>query len=202
MPRSKSAVCGLATAAGLSSRMGDFKPLLPLRGKTVIENTVDSMLAGGTKTVVVVVGYRGQELERLLCERYGSQVIVAWNRDYAQTDMLRSIQIGCGMLPACDGFFLLPGDMPLVRQSTFQKVLETWETGQFDMVFPTLEGRRKHPPLISAKMIPEILSFSGDGGLRQLWTRFEDRIGYVPVDDQGVEIDLDTPEDYRSCQKG
>jgi CTP:molybdopterin cytidylyltransferase MocA len=195
------AICGLVTAAGLSSRMGDFKPLLPLHGKTVIENTVDSLLVGGAKTVVVVVGHRSQELKRLLCERYGSQVMIAWNRDYSQTDMLRSIQIGCGMLPVCDGFFLLPGDMPLVRQSTFQKVLETWETGQFDVVFPTLEGRRKHPPLISAGMIPEILAFSGVGGLRQLWARYEDKIGVVPVDDQGVEIDLDTPEDYRSCQK-
>lgn len=31
---------GLITAAGLSSRMGDFKPLMPLCGRTVIENTV------------------------------------------------------------------------------------------------------------------------------------------------------------------
>jgi CTP:molybdopterin cytidylyltransferase MocA len=200
MGRSEKTICGLVTAAGLSSRMGEFKPLLPLRGRTVIENTVDSLLIGGADAVVVVVGYRGQELERLLCERYGAQVVIAWNRDYARTDMLRSVQIGCGRLPVCNGFFLLPGDMPLVRRDTVQKVLQVWKTGGADIVFPTLGGRRKHPPLISAKMIPEILTFSGDGGLRQLWEQAEDRIGYAPVDDQGVEIDLDTPEDYGACQ--
>ncbi len=38
---------GLILAAGLSSRMGDFKPLMPLRGKTLIENTIDSLLLCG-----------------------------------------------------------------------------------------------------------------------------------------------------------
>ena len=33
-------ICGLIVAAGLSSRMGCFKPLLPLRGKTVIEKEI------------------------------------------------------------------------------------------------------------------------------------------------------------------
>ncbi|MBR4870290.1 MAG: NTP transferase domain-containing protein, partial [Oscillospiraceae bacterium] len=32
---------GVVAAAGLSSRMGAFKPLLPYAGKTVIESTVD-----------------------------------------------------------------------------------------------------------------------------------------------------------------
>ena len=38
---------GLIPAAGLSSRMGDFRPLMPLRGKTPIENTIDSLLLCG-----------------------------------------------------------------------------------------------------------------------------------------------------------
>jgi CTP:molybdopterin cytidylyltransferase MocA len=201
MGRSEKTVCGLVTAAGLSSRMGAFKPLLPLGDRTVIECTVDSLLAAGADTVVIVVGYRGEELEARLLGRYGDRVIIAWNRDYAQTDMLQSVQIGCRALPGCDGFFFLPGDMPLVRQDTVQRVLESWQTGRYDVVFPTRDGRRKHPPLISAQLIPEILAFSGEGGLRQLWTFHADSIGTVTVDDLGVELDLDTPEDYRACME-
>ena len=62
-------ICGLIVAAGLSSRMGCFKPLLPLRGKTVIENTIDSMLLCGISPVVVVLGYRGREVEAVLHSR-------------------------------------------------------------------------------------------------------------------------------------
>lgn len=187
---------GLVVAAGLSSRMGSFKPLLPLGGKTVIENTVDSLFSGGARTVVVVGGYRGEELEALLRQQYGERVIIASNPDYAKTDMLFSIKIGCRALPPCDGFFLLPGDMPVVENETFLRVAELWRTGEYDVVFPTLDGRRKHPPLISLRVVPEILAFSGSGGLRELWTQLGGRIGAVPVRDPGVEIDLDTPQDY------
>ena len=47
---------GLILAAGLSSRMGDFKPLMPLRGKTLIENSIDSLLLCGVDPIVVVLG--------------------------------------------------------------------------------------------------------------------------------------------------
>lgn len=54
-----SRIGGLILAAGLSSRMGDFKPLMPLRGKTLIENTIDSLLLCGVAPIVVVLGPPG-----------------------------------------------------------------------------------------------------------------------------------------------
>ena len=90
-------ICGLILAAGMSSRMGAFKPLMPLRGKTMIENTVDSVLDGGAKQVVVVTGYRGEELEQVLRRRYGAELILARNPDFCKTDMMESIRIGCGL---------------------------------------------------------------------------------------------------------
>ena len=161
-------ICGLVLAAGMSSRMGAFKPLMPLRGKTMIENTVDSVLDGGAKQVVVVTGYRGEELEQVLRRRYGAELILARNPDFCKTDMMESIRIGCRRLPDCDAFFLMPGDMPVIRPTTFQKLLSERPADRMSIVFPTLDGYRKHPPLVDARLIPEILAFHGDGGLRQL----------------------------------
>jgi len=194
-------ICGLILAAGLSSRMGEFKPLMPLRGKTLIENTVDSVLNGGAWSVVAVTGYRGEEVETVLLRRYGKQVHLVRNPDFAQTDMLCSIQIGCRVMPPCDAFFLLPGDMPVVRQTTFHKLLKERHAGAPSVVFPTLGGYRKHPPLVDARLIPEILSFQGGGGLRQMWRQHEELIRNVPVDDEGVWVDLDTQQDYRLCRQ-
>ena len=53
---------GLILAAGCSKRMGDFKPLMPLRGKTLIENTIDSMLLCGISPITVVLGHRGRDI--------------------------------------------------------------------------------------------------------------------------------------------
>ena len=192
---------GLILAAGLSARMGEFKPLMPLRGKTLIENAADSVFAGGAASVTVVVGYRGEELSALLRARYGKRVHIAWNPDYAGTDMLRSIQIGCQALPPCDGFFLLPGDMPVVRQETFRRLAAAWSPEIPGVVFPTLDGYRKHPPLIDSRLTPELLAYGGEGGLRELWRRHEEWIRTVPVDDEGVWVDLDTQTDYRTCRE-
>ena len=193
-------ICGLILAAGLSTRMGEFKPLMPFRGKTLIENTIDSVLGSSAKQVVVVTGHRAEELEPLLEEKYGSCVILARNPDFASTDMLHSIRIGCSALPECDAFFLLPGDMPVVCQSTFHKVLEQRD-GSLSVIFPTLDGYRKHPPLVDSRLLPEILAFDRDGGLRQFWKERETLIRTVSVDDAGVWMDLDTQEDYKKCKE-
>ncbi len=193
-------IYGLILAAGLSTRMGEFKPLLSLRGKTLIENSVESVLQGGAAQVVVVTGYRGRELERLLKRAYGSQVRTVRNYDYAATDMLHSIKIGCASLGRCHGFFLLPGDMPVVRQNTFHRLLSARD-GSLQIIFPTLDGYRKHPPLVDARLIPEILAFRGDGGLRQFWQKHASLICTVPVEDEGVWVDLDTQEDYIHCKQ-
>lgn len=193
-------ICGLILVAGLSTRMGDFKPLMPFRGKTLIENTIDSVFSSGARQVVVVTGYRAEELEPLLEEKYGSRVILARNSDFATTDMLHSIRTGCACMPECDAFFLLPGDMPLVRESTFRKVLAQRDDA-LSVIFPTLNGYRKHPPLVDFRLVPEILSFDGEGGLRQFWKERESIIRTVSVDDEGVWVDLDTREDYDKCKE-
>ena len=193
-------ICGLVLAAGLSRRMGEFKPLLPFRGRTLIENTIDSILESGARQVVVVTGYRAEELEPVLEARYGSRVILTRNTDFAETDMLHSIRIGCRAMPECGAFFLLPGDMPVVREETFRRIL-TQRDGSLSVIFPTLDGYRKHPPLVDHRLIPEILRFSGDGGLRRFWKEQEHLIRTVSVDDAGVWVDLDTREDYAKCKE-
>ena len=193
-------ICGLVLAAGLSRRMGDFKPLLPFRGKTLIENTIDSILSSGAHRVVVVTGHRADELEAVLGEKYEGRVILTRNHEFAATDMLRSIQIGCEAMPECDAFFLLPGDMPVVEQSTFRKVLAQRD-GTLGVIFPTLDGYKKHPPLVDYRLIPQILGFHGEGGLRQFWREQEALIRTVAVDDVGVWMDLDTQEDYKKCKE-
>ena len=194
-------ICALILAAGLSQRMGDFKPLLPLRGKTLIENSVESVLSGGAETAVVVTGYRASEVENVLRRSFGERVDFARNPDYASTDMMRSIQIGAAALPDCGAFFLLPGDMPVVAAGTFDKLLAAREQEVASAIFPTLDGYRKHPPLIDARLIPAIRTFDGDGGLRELWKRYENDILTVAVDDAGVWVDLDTPADYQECKQ-
>lgn len=199
--RREETVRALVLAAGLSRRMGEFKPLLPLRGATLIENSVGSALAGGAETATVVTGCRAEDVERVLSRAFGERVRFVRNEGYATTDMLRSIQIGAAALPTCDAFFLLPGDMPAVSPDTFRTLLDARRHAPSGVIFPTLDGYRKHPPLIDARMLPAILSFDGAGGLRELWARLAGDVRTVPVEDAGVWVDVDTPRDYQQCRQ-
>lgn len=188
---------GIIVAAGLSSRMKAFKPLLKLKEKTIIEYSIDSMLHAGLNQVVVVLGYRGEEIETLLRNKYDcSRVSFIYNEKYSETDMITSVKIGISALDTCDAFYLLPGDMPAIQTKTFLMVKECMSSTGAMVAFPTINGRRKHPPLISWKCIDFILKFHGEGGLRGLWNQLENQIVTVPVEDFGCTIDADTKEDY------
>lgn len=188
-------------AAGLSSRMGMFKPLLPYGGRTVIEASVGSVIPY-ISTASVVVGHRGKELADLLRRSFSDRLNVVTNPDYASSDMLRSVQLGLRALGACDAFFLLPADMPLISGAVYAALTSAYD-GAADVIYPVIEGRRGHPPLISARLIPVILSYRGDGGLRAI---LSERVAKdVALTDKGILTDLDTPQDYqkicRSCPK-
>lgn len=196
----KKRIGGLILAAGCSKRMGDFKPLMPLCGKTLIENTIDSMLLCGISPITVVLGHRGRDIEAIVKSRYlGTGLTMVYNNDYAATDMLTSIKIGLSAMPPCDAFFLLPGDMPVVAKETFLAVYRAMPELGSAITFPTLEGYRKHPPLIDAAFIPEILRYDGINGLRGFWELHADSIVTVAVDDVGCWTDLDTFTQYSRC---
>jgi molybdenum cofactor cytidylyltransferase len=189
---------GIIVAAGLSSRMHDFKPLLPLQGKTMIEHSVDSMLSADVEQIVVVVGHRGLEVATLLYDRYGSaRVTLAKNEAYESSDMLASVKIGIRALRSCEAFYLLPGDMPAIGAATFLALKEAWRKEKVMLAFPCIGGRRKHPPLISQQCSEVILRYDGDGGLRELWRQWEKQSIAVEVNDQGCMFDADTALDYR-----
>lgn len=198
MPRHINA---LIPAAGLSSRMGEFKPLLPLGGRTVIESTAESLLDGGAELIVVVLGHRGAEVESVLRVRFAGRVIPVYNPDPAGSDMLSSVKLGLAAMPPCDAFFLLPGDMPAVSPETCRAVRRAFPEDTRCAVFPTTADRRGHPPLIGWDLRQDILTYDGPDGLRGFWQTQTAPILTVPVEDGGCHTDLDTPDQYQAMLK-
>jgi molybdenum cofactor cytidylyltransferase len=189
-------IAALVPAAGYSSRMQTFKPLLPFGEATVIERVVATLRAAGVETTRVVVGWQMDRLVPVL-ERCG----VSWvsNPRYAE-GMYTSIQSGVQSLPAgVAAFFLLPGDMPLVRSGTLVRLMAAWGASPGGILYPTFGGRRGHPPLIASGYAPEILAETLDGGLRTLLARHAAHTWHLECDDPGILMDLDTPEEYRKA---
>jgi len=208
---------GIIVAAGLSSRMGDFKPLLPFRDSTIIENTIDTMKQAGIETIVVVIGHNKELMEQAL---KSSNAITVYNPDFAISDMMSSIKLGLKEIfrvqeakeikakenkakkneeTPIEALFILPGDMPAISPTTLIKVQNQMKhcDVKIKIIFPTVQGRKKHPPLIRVELLQEIYHYQGNMGLRGALEPYAMDTAYLEVDDYGCTIDTDTPEDYK-----
>lgn len=193
-------ISAIIPAAGFSSRMGTFKPLLPLGEVTFLERLVGLFTAGGITDIRVVVGHQAADLQPFLQSLHVRPV---YNPRYAE-GMFSSVLAGAGTLePAVEGFFVLPVDIPLVRRETIRRLIEAAESaGENRRIFyPELENHRGHPPLISTQLLPDLLQWHGKDGLRGFLDTCESLAREVPVADEFMLADMDTPEDYEALLK-
>ena len=187
-------ISAIILAAGFSSRMGGLKPLLPLGKMTVLARTLDLFKKAGISNITVVVGYRHVELLPLI-QKLGAHAVV--NPDYKK-GMLSSIKAGIRDLSESQGaFFILPVDIPLVRRQTLSEMIAAWKNTKKQILYPLFSDQRGHPPLISSTFAKAILSWQGDGGLRAFLSEHESQASDVPVADEYILFDMDTPEDYQ-----
>lgn len=182
-------------AAGASSRMGQFKPLLMIDGQTMIERVTGSMQRAGASPVVLVTGYQA---ERLKAHLLGQDLIFVHNARYYETQMMDSLQMGLAALPTDTKRVLVAlADMPLVKEGTIAALLAT--PGAF--VRPVCDKKGGHPVLIDYTLYPHIKTYTGKGGLRGAVADSGVQVVDVPVDDQGVTLDSDTRAGYERLLK-
>lgn len=183
------------TAAGLSSRMGRLKALLPFGDGTMISRCVDNMRAAGAEIIVVVTGHRAEEIEAHLS---GKGCTFVRNVDYASNQMFDSLSLGLRELKGrCSAVLISPVDVPCVREETVKALLMS--EGAFAV--PVYKGKRGHPVLLRGEYIAPILSHNGEGGLRGAIEELDIAVTEMDCNDEGVSIDADRPEDYERLLK-
>ena len=177
-------VDGILLAGGCSCRAGVFKMEAIVGGKPLLLWGLEAM-AAACERVIVVAGCDAEKIAGLVAGR--SHVELAVNENYAQ-GMLSSVQAGAARVRA-SRFFLLPGDMPLVRAAVFRALLRH----EADIIVPTCDGRRGHPVLLATSLVPAILAEPLDSNLGALIRGHG--FATVEVGDPGILADLDLPGD-------
>lgn len=183
-------------AAGFSSRMGSFKPLLELNGESILERLIKTAQMAGLKDIIVVTGYNRENLEPVI-KKYGAKE--AFNSDYAR-GMFSSIQSGALALPDnLDGFFLMPVDCPMVTRKIMLKMMDLFEENKFSVA--CYRGKKGHPLLIPECFRREIMTHDGQGGLKTITDRDFDLMNRIETGFEGIVMDMDTPEAYENIKK-
>jgi molybdenum cofactor cytidylyltransferase len=171
--------------------MGTCKQLLRLEGKTVIAHCLETLLAGGVEEVVVVVSATGDEVAQVA----GAYPVRVVRNPDPEGDMAASIRIGRGALSSpATGVLIALCDYPLVTALTISRLIEEQLRNPGNIIIPCHNGRRGHPPLFPRRLLDEL---AGPLTLRDLLRTYAERVRHLEVQDPGVLIDMDTPEDYQ-----
>jgi molybdenum cofactor cytidylyltransferase len=177
-------------AAGESKRMGEPKLLLPVKGKRIIEWTVDSF-KNVVDDVVVVLGHAPENLIPILKELEARWVI---NENYRE-GMASSFKKGLKELRSCEAVFLALGDQPFVARDFLTKAIGAWRGGA-KVVNPIYKGKKGHPVLFDQSLFDEILTLQKHEMIRDVIHRHEDERCLIEAGEWAV-VDLDTPEELR-----
>ena len=182
-------------AAGESKRMGEPKQLMPLGSSTVVEQAIDNLLNSAVNEVIVVLGYRAEEITKTIAAK---PVKIIVNPNYRQ-GMSTSIIAGLNLVyHQAQAVMLALGDQPLVDSQTINRLIEEFYNHDKGIAVPTYQGRRGHPIIFAIKYKPKLLELEGDIGGREIIKQHPDDILEVAVDSESVITDIDTRADYQS----
>lgn len=186
-------------AAGYSSRMKSFKPLLPVGEMTAVERSIEAAKDAGIKNIIVVTGHNRESMLQFLKK---NGVLESYNESYAK-GMFSSIKAGISSAKKAfseiKGVVLMPVDCPLISSKVISSVMQSADDDSFCV--PVYEGKKGHPLLIPEKYFGEICSYDGPGGLKGITDKYWDKMKRVPVEEEGCVLDMDTPEGYEEIKE-
>ncbi|HEY8393416.1 MAG TPA: nucleotidyltransferase family protein [Thermaerobacter sp.] len=192
-------VGAVVLAAGLSTRLGRAKQLLPLGDRTVLETTLAAVLASRVSPVVVVVSpavaAAGQP--RLRDDRV--TVVVNPHPERGQSSSLRvGLQALLKRAPEIRASVTVLGDQPLIPPALIDRLIARFQEQVPPplAVRPVSGGQPGMPVLVSRELFPEIMAVQGDTGARPVLQRHRDAVVTVEVDCPAIHQDLDTWADY------
>lgn len=188
-------IAAVILAAGMATRMGSVKQLLPWGKSTILGSTIDLYAKANVDKIIVVVGYYAPEIMKALHNKPVKWVI---NKEF-QSGMASSLQAGIKALDKEDEVCLLGlGDTPLLRYKTINQIIEAHQFHQAQIVVPYYGEQSGHPILVTSQLFSELLKVRGDVGARFVIKAHNKSVFRLEVDDEGVIIDLDTQESYQT----
>jgi len=188
-------------AAGASSRMGRPKLLLPWAGTTVVGHLISQWRELGVAQITVVLRLDDSplagELDRL---------------NFSREDRIPNPHPECGMFssilcaanwPGWRGgiarWAIALGDQPHLRLETLRRLLDVSAANPDAVCQPTFGGQTAHPVILPASVF-ECLKVSRAESFKEFLKLAAAPSVQPSINDPGLALDLDTPQDYIKAQ--
>jgi molybdenum cofactor cytidylyltransferase len=186
-------VAAVLLAAGASTRFGSPKMLASVAGEPLVRRVARSFGEAGFADVAVVVAPGSAPVAEALA---GLGVLVVVNPRPAD-GMLSSARAGLAALPA--GYArvaLSPADVPGLTAPVLRRILRALSTVEPAAVaVPVSDGRRGHPLVVPASVVPRVLSWGAERKLSDLLREPDLPVRDLPGFGLEVVRDVDVPAD-------
>jgi molybdenum cofactor cytidylyltransferase len=183
--------------AGASARMGRPKLLLPWSDTTVIGHLLSVWREMGAGQIAIVMRANdvalAAELDRL---------------DFPKSDRIENLQPERGMFSSIvcaakwtgwrkeiSNWAIVLGDQPHLRPETLWQLLEFSAQNPATICQPAFGGRTRHPVILPRQSFAELKN-SKAATLKDFLNLVAQPRVQCSVDDAGLSLDMDTPEDY------
>ena len=182
-------------AAGLSTRMGTSKALMPIDNVPALAVVLNTIKDAGLYSPIVVLG-RDAEAIQASIDLSDCTVVV---NEQPERGLSSSMALALDAVTSADtGILTFHVDMPYVTVSTIRKLLQAIAKGA-TLAAPIHDSERGFPVFFHSTFLPRLTaSLQGDSGGRQFLADHSEDLVRVPVDDPGCIFDIDRPSDLRA----
>lgn len=195
-------VGALILAAGTASRMGTPKQLLKLGQEPMLEHVIRLALAECFSEVIAVIGHEAKAIQETI---HVMDARFRWvmSEDYHKGQGT-SLNEGMSQISKHHVMVFL-GDLPFISRKTIHDMYHLGTEMLKDceepfVVQPSYLGTAGHPVFFGNMEPGWFKEIRGDRGAKAIMGKFKVK-KKMPVEDEGILFDIDTPEAYQNALK-
>ena len=185
-------LCSVCLLAGYSSRMGQPKQHVEIKGESFLEIIERKLAAHQTDFQArFFVGQADDEKSQKFVKNIGGIWV---SNPHPEDGPLSSIRLAVNEMPAQSALLLWPIDHPMVAPETVDAIVAAHQHAPEAIIAPSYEMKRGHPSVFPAWCRQLFFEIALDGGARTILRQHPERIVHVAVDDPWILRNLNTPE--------
>lgn len=182
-------------AAGRSSRLGQAKQLVQIKGESVLRRICKNALSTSFENVIVVLGFKSTIISKELVDLELKTVV---NNDW-ELGLSSSIIAGLNQIDSdCEAVAVLLADQYLINQEDLGNLIAFSSNHPNKMIFSDYGPAYGPPAIIPKQYFADLSEIEGDRGAALLKMKFPEKCELIPL--KKGAFDLDYPDDLQDIK--
>lgn len=190
----KPKIYGILLSAGLSGRMGKFKPLINYNSKSFLQNIV-LKLDSVCEKIIIVTGFNKKEVEDNLNQLKTADLEFVYNPEF-EKGMFTSLKSGLKRTSNSDWILYHFVDQPGLPEKFYTEFIKQIDD-EHNWIQPAKGKRNGHPILINKTLFDLILNSYAQTSLREISKNPVVKKKFWKCEFEEILQDIDTDQDYR-----